>query len=302
MIDIPPQTASVGLQAMLTKSTSEQETLKAQLISAEQDVTRLREELAALHPRHTDIARLRESHQKTLANARELVDQARARARLAVDTPAEGMAIQKVREASEALATQQAIVEAEEISLSQESEALAAKEKELAAQAEQREQDRQALHSQYHGLLATHAQVQTELGQALYEEQLAALAKVERRVADLADQLIDARVALATAREQVRTALSPWPGLLKQAQAEHTLVDDSLSRLLSVYIAYAETLVREAPAIKFSHLNGVPFHALIAMNAGTLNNLLGRSGAAHKELQDQVEQVRNLLGQHQRNL
>jgi chromosome segregation ATPase len=300
MIDVPSQPASVGLQAMLTKSTNEQETLKAQLISAEQDVTRLREELAALQPRHTDIARLRESHQKALATAREQVDQARAKARLAVDTPAEGTTLQKVREASEALAAQQAIVEAEEISLSQESDSLKAKEKELAAQAEQREADRQRLHNQYHGLLATHAQVQNELGEALYGEQLAALEKVEQRCADLADQLVDARVALATAREQVRSTLAPWPALLKQAQAEHTLVDDSLSRILSTYIAYAETLVREAPAIKFSHLNGVPFYAIVALNEGKINNLLGRTGPTHKELQEQVEQVRNLLGQHQR--
>lgn len=295
------QPASIGLQAMLTKSTSEQETLKAQLASAEQDVVRIQEELAALQPRYTEIARLRQSRQAALAQAREQVDQARAKARLAVDTAAEGVTIQKVRVAEEALANQQEVAEAEEIRLLQESEALAAREQELVTLAEQREADRQRLHEQSHVLRATHGQVQTELGEALYGEQIAALTIVEQRVADLADQLVDARVELSKAREQVRATLSPWPHLLKQVQIEHTLVDDHLSRLLSTYLAYMETLLSDGPAITFTYLEDQPFHRLIAVSEHQVNGLVGRSGASLKPVKEHIEMVRSLLQQYQRN-
>jgi chromosome segregation ATPase len=302
MIDTSSQPASVGLQAMLTKSTNEQETLKAQLISAEQDVVRLREELTTLPPRYTEIDRQRQGHQAALVTAREQVDQARAKARLAVDTAAEGVTIQKVRESAAPLANQQAITDAEEVRLTQERQALTTRETELTAHLAQRETDQQMLHKQYHELLTTHGEIQTELGEALYGEQVdQALTEVEQRVADLADQLVDARVALSKAREQVRATLAPWPHLLKRAQAEHVLVDDHLSRMLSGYLAYIETLIHDAPHIKFAALEGNPFHQLIAVNEHLIHGLLGSTGASQKPLKEHVEVVRYLLQQYQRN-
>jgi chromosome segregation ATPase len=301
MIDTPAHLASTGLQAMLTKSTSEQETLKAQLISAEQDIVRLREELATFHPRCIGIDQQLKDYQVALVATREQVDQARSKARLAVGTSAEGVTIQKVRETDAALANQQAIADAEEIRLAQERQALTTRETELTAQLAQRETDQQMLHKQYHDLCNTHGEIQTELGEALYGEQLAALALVERHVEDLADQLVNARVALATAREQVRATLAPWPHLLIQAQAEHVLVDDHLSRMLSGYLAYIEMLIHDAPHIKFTALEGNPFHQLIAVNEHLIHGLLGSTGASQKPLKEHIEVVRNLLQQYQRN-
>jgi predicted nucleic acid-binding Zn-ribbon protein len=129
-----------------------------------------------------------------------------------------------------------------------------------------------------------------EHGEALFVECSTLLSGLEARNLECRDAMHLADSAMKDARSAIIRRLSPWPGIRRQLEAEHTISSDGSIEVLETYLQLLNVLVEHGPTVDILLLAELEFpkQSLQALASGQRAPIAGR----RESIASRLEQYR----------